>query len=154
MEMEQDKEPTVLDLQKELGEFKKEQRKDTNRILEVLEGLSGEEVKRTTPKEVAIEEDEDTFAQEFPVSKAHQAIFERYFDPEDGFVFATEYPERNRVTVFVPKELSNASDAHWHTYKSDVRSSGKLLEDFDEQLDQWLEKVAKNLRYNKNLVRK
>ena len=145
---------TNKELEKELSEFKEEVRGNTNRILEVLEGLSGETIKKTIPVKDVTEQDEETFSQEFPVSKAHQAIFERYFDPADGFIFATEYPERNRVTVFVPRALSNASDAHWDNYDSDIRSSGKLLEDFDEQLDQWLEKVAKQLRYNKNLVRK
>lgn len=144
---------TNKELEKDLNDFKEKSEKDTKRILDVLETLAGGEVKQSEPVKEK-EKVEEIDPQEFPVSKTHREIFEKHFDTEDGFIFATDYPERNRATVFVPKKLSNASEAHWAQYNNDIRSSKRLLDDFDEEMNTWLGMVVKNLRYDRNMVRK
>lgn len=146
---------TNKELEKDFNEFKVEQRENTKNILAVLEKLAGGDVKQTTPKDVVEKEDPTVEPQKLPpLSEEHEAIYIKYFDPKDGFIFATDYPERNRVTLYVPKEISNASEAHWSMHGIDMRSSGALLDDFDAQMEQWLERVQKQLHYNRHMVRK
>jgi hypothetical protein len=61
----------------------------------------------------------------------YKNIFEKYFDPTDGFTARLTFPEvdeKNKetggitFTIFVPEKFSNAGSAYLKMYKVDLRS--------------------------------
>lgn len=76
----------------------------------------------------------------------HQAIFDDYFDPEDGFTARFDYPY---FTIIVPLNLSNADAAWKKYYKVDSRVKFLKYDNIEGGMRDWCKMVAGNLKYNK-----
>jgi len=80
----------------------------------------------------------------------YKAVFDKYFDETDGFIGS--YDELNSMfTVEVPLTLSNMVDASQKFYGKDLRSKRVDQNDILGSIDNWCEKVAKNLKYNRKI---
>jgi hypothetical protein len=92
----------------------------------------------------------------------YQAIFEKYFDPEDGFEARFEMPAKNAkghtsgfmFSIIVPMKFSNALDAYRDFYKVDIRSKALRGDDVAKTIEEWCKLVARNLKYDRNKVAK
>lgn len=126
-------------------------------ILGALEKLGESKEKVEVKKEVATVEDNGV------LPKQYQNLFEKYFDPADGFTGRLTFPEIDEdgkesggltFSIFVPDKFSNATDA-WKTYyKTDIRVKALSSTDLAGGISKYCELVAKNLNYNRNLMRK
>lgn len=83
----------------------------------------------------------------YTLNPAHQAIFEEYFDPEDGFVGRLEYPY---FTIIVPMKFSNADAAWQKYYKVDSRMKFLKHDNIEGGLRDWCKMVATNLKYDRH----
>lgn len=82
-----------------------------------------------------------------------QAVFMKYFDPQDGFT--AEYdPLENTFAILVPPKFSNAIPANLQFYKVDKRLKKLEASNPLSTIDAWCKKVMANLRYDKNKVTK
>jgi hypothetical protein len=90
----------------------------------------------------------------------YQRVFEKYFDPEDGFTATLNFPdidEKGRedggitFTIKVPEKFSNTTPAHKALYPEDLRTRALLPHSIAKGIEEWCAAVAKNLRYNKNI---
>ena len=90
-------------------------------------------------------------------------IFEKYFDPADGFEARLVFPdidEQGResggimFTINVPMKFSNAQEAYKTFYKVDIRSRALRPDGISKGIDDWCRRVARNLGYNKMLKTK
>ena len=139
--------PTILGLQKELKEFQATTDEKINLILNAV-------TKGEKPK-VEVEPEEAKPQEDIPVlSPATKTLFNKYFDEADGFRAQENHPERNRVTIYVPKDISNASEAHFAFYADDERSSKIITENYELEVEKFFKAVAKQLRYDRNAQRK
>lgn len=93
----------------------------------------------------------------------YKQIFEKYFDPTDGFTARLTFPEvdeKNKetggitFTIFVPEKFSNAGPAYLKMYKVDLRSRALQPSNIAAGIDEWCKAVSKNLHYNKNIKTK
>lgn len=80
------------------------------------------------------------------ISPDYEAIFEKYFDKEDGFIAMLRGVN---FKIEVPKKFSNAQEAYWSLYKHDIRH--KVLDgaDIEGSMEKYCKQVALNLHYNK-----
>ena len=87
-------------------------------------------------------------------------IFEKYFDPADGFEARLVFPdidEQGResggimFTILVPMKFSNAQEAYKTFYKSDIRSRALRPDGISKGIDDWCRRVARNLGYDKRI---
>jgi len=65
------------------------------------------------------------------------------------------YPDKGRGFLFkviVPREKSNASDAHWKFYHADIRTRAITFADGAEGIKRYCEAVAKNLKLDKRYI--
>lgn len=81
----------------------------------------------------------------------YQSIFEKYFDPDDGF--AAEL-DGVMFEIYVPDKFSNITDAHKKFYKFDFRTKRLPAENLEQGLEDWCRLVAQNLHYNRNIATK
>lgn len=91
-----------------------------------------------------------------------QRIFERYFDPEDGFEASMTMPDLDPKTgsetggmtfnIFVPEKFSNMSPAHKTFYKVDNRTRVLMPSAIAKGIDDWCKRVALNIKYNKKVT--
>mgnify|MGYP001608388157 CR=1 FL=1 len=88
----------------------------------------------------------------------YQRIFEKYFDPNDGFEARLNFPEIDdkgretggiTFTIVVPLALSNAQDAYKQFYKADLRTRALRPDGISKGIDDWCRLVSKNLKYNR-----
>ena len=87
-------------------------------------------------------------ASNYVLNPAYQAIFDEYFDPEDGF---TGRLQGVYFTIVVPMKLSNA-DAAWKAYyKEDLRLKVLKHDRVEDDMRDWCSRVARNLKYNRNI---
>lgn len=77
-----------------------------------------------------------------------QAIFDKYFDMEDGFIGMLKGVN---FKIEVPLKLSNAQEAHKTFYKKDVRHKVLDGNDINGSLERWCRLVASNLNYKRNV---
>lgn len=93
----------------------------------------------------------------------YKNIFEKYFDPTDGFTARLTFPEvdeKNKetggitFTILVPEKFSNAGPAYLKMYKIDLRSRALQPSNIAAGINEWCKAVAKNLHYNKNIKTK
>lgn len=133
----------------EFSEFQDEVRDSVELILDKLPDSKDEPI--------TVEEAEAEPFEAQPMQPKFKAVVEKYFDIDDGFVVTENYPERNRVTVNVPRKFSNATESHWTLMKIDLRSSSPISDSGDqyyEEVDRFLKKVATQLRYDRNSATK
>lgn len=177
---------------KEFDAFQKETREGIGAILEALDGLThrepstvtsaapeidivvpSEEVRRLpvqsdTPSDLE-EELEDELDEEMEggpngfLPPQYEAIFHRYFDPEDGFTARITFPEVDEdgreaggitFTIFVPEKFSNVTPAHRALYKQDLRTRAVMPHNIAKGIEDWCKLVAQNLKYDKKIATK
>lgn len=160
--------------------FQKETREGISTILDVLEGLkqtapATAPVVVETPAEVASTVDVKVEVTDEEAAEAESAeamafmppnykrVFEKYFDPEDGFTARLAFPETREngsedggitFTIFVPDKFSNVTPAHKALYKVDLRTRALQPHNIAKGIEDWCARVAKNLKYNKNIKTK
>ena len=148
-----DKTLNMMGLQKEFHIYQKETDEKLRLILDAVSGKVEKPIVLPTPEDVEAQPRE--FVAE--LDPKFKVLFEKHFDPADGFKAQENHPDRNRVTIFVPETFSNASDAHWKFFKNDIRSCSPIKETGDqyyEEVEKFLQRVVKNLRYDRNVQRK
>jgi len=157
--MENDKKPTVLGLKKELGEFKEEVLELVNKLIDAqtppLASVGIPQEVKTT-EVINVEEggaQEDGNAVKV-LPPNYQVIFEEYFDPKDGFKAELSFDNNIEFTIDVPLKFSNASEAHLTYYKIDKRNKVLVAGNIEGGIADWCKLVAKNLKYNRNVVTK
>lgn len=143
---------TVADFEK----FKQEVNENQTKILDILEKMG------SSSKKVVGESDSASFENSSGLIDSHlpvqyKVIFEKYFDPDDGFEAKLVFPESGGAIMFsisVPLKISNATQAHKDFYKKDTRDKALSPSDIAGGIEKWCKLVAKNLNYNRNLKRK
>jgi len=78
------------------------------------------------------------------------AMFERYFDTNDGFS-AWYNVNKNIFTIEVPASFSNVTDAHKALYKQDLRSIKVDSNNVLGSIENWCKRVCINLGYNRKI---
>lgn len=91
---------------------------------------------------------------EVALSPSQNAIFEKYFDPNDGFTSRLVMGDKIAHIIDVPEKLSNAGPAHWKMYKRDIRQAVLKQGDVVGGIETHCKLVAQNLNYHRNLVTK
>lgn len=128
-------------------------------ILNALKNLVPSKEEKEAQKKRVIATVEDNAV----MPKQYQTIFEKHFDPEDGFTGRLTFPEIDEngkesggltFSIFVPEKFSNATDAWKQYYKNDIRMKALSASDLAGGISKYCELVAKNLNYSKNLMRK
>ena len=93
----------------------------------------------------------------------YQRLFEKYFDVADGFEARLSFPEIDEkgretggitFTIVVPMKFSNAQDAYKTFYKSDLRTRALRADNISKGIDDWCQRVARNLKYDKHIKTK
>jgi hypothetical protein len=93
----------------------------------------------------------------------YKNIFEKYFDPTDGFTARLTFPEvdgKNKetggitFTIVVPQKFTNAGEAYLKMYKVDLRSRALQPSNIAAGIDEWCKAVSRNLHYQKNVKTK
>ncbi len=146
----------IKSLKKELEEFKA----DVGQKFDTVKGLLENLVNKDKAANVLRVNKEDTTAiQSTPVASAssdvrltseQQTIFEKYFDPADGFTASYNILE-SIFTISVPLSLSNADNAYKQYYKKDLRSKKVDQNNPLGSIDAYCALVAQNLKYDKKI---
>jgi len=93
----------------------------------------------------------------------YRQIFEKYFDPDDGFTARLTFPEvdeKNKetggitFTIVVPNKFSNTTESYLKMYKVDLRSRALQPSNIAAGIDEWCKAVSRNLHYNRNVKTK
>jgi hypothetical protein len=137
---------------KDLEDFKTEQRETNNKILSVLETLvNKDKVIGQTMEADLLEETKVPVESELqPLTGKQLIIFQKYFDEKDGFK-AWYNVNQSIFTIEVPMKLSNMIDANRIMYKQDLRSKKVDQNNILGSIDRWCRAVALNLGYNRKI---
>ncbi len=109
---------------------------------------------------VLSEEDGSAEASNGFMPPQYQKLFEKYFDPADGFESRIVFPEIDEkgnesggimFTIVVPKKFSNVEEAHAKFYKQDLRSKALRPGSIAKGIEDWCKLVTSNLKYNRNI---
>jgi hypothetical protein len=161
---EEKKVVNTFSLKKELDEFKEAQAKTTEKILGLLENLA--QTSSNKPAELKATQERRLLEEDVEAGKSgflpdqYKTVFEKYFNPEDGFSASLEFPSMDdkgneaggiMFTIVVPNKFSNANEAYLKYYKRDLRSKALQPGAVAKGIDEWCKRVAKNLRYDKRL---
>jgi gas vesicle protein len=134
---------------REFEQFKNEQKEHNNTVLNILEKLVNKDKQVGETLNETIEEEKVPIEDEIqPLSARQQELFEKYFDPTDGFK-AWYNVNTNIFTVEVPMALSNMIDAQRQMYKQDLRSKKVDQNNILGSIDQWCRIICQNLKYNR-----
>lgn len=139
-------------IKEEFEEFKKKTEEQNNQILGILETLVNKDkdtktidtTDLLTTKKVPLEEEVQA------LSGKQKELFERYFDPADGFK-AWYNVNENLFTIEVPMSLSNTSEAHRTLYRQDLRVKKVDQNNILGSIDAYCKLVCSNLKYNRNI---
>src|SRR3990167_3984879 len=85
------------------------------------------------------------------ISTEYQAIFEKYFDMNDGFKAMLKGVN---FQIEVPLTLSNAIEAYKDFYKKDIRHKVLDGNDIEGSMERYCKIVCQNLRYNRKFLLK
>ena len=146
------KAPNMLSLNKDLQDFKEDVGGKFDNIKTLLEGIVNKDKTENTVREEykAPSKKEFKKPEEVELTDQQNEIFEKYFDARDGF--KSKYsPDESLFVIYVPLELSNASDAYKSYYKSDRRA---IKVDQNNQLgsiEEYCKLVCQNLRYDRKI---
>jgi len=145
----------------DFDKFKSEQAKIQEKILELL--TTRIEVTPTKEEKIVDEgKPQDIFNGEY-LPPQYKQIFEKYFDPEDGFTAKLSFPDIDEkgiesggitFTIFVPLKLSNTDDGYRKMFKQDLRTRALQPNNIAKGIEAYCKLVAKNLHYNRSLARK
>lgn len=148
----------------EFNTFRDDVNKKQDRMLDLLEGMSKtkESTSVATPQaqaEMTQDRNGGPDSNEFLPPK-YRAIFEKYFDPNDGFTARLAFPEidtKGQETggmtfiIVVPDAFSNVEAAHKDFYKHDVRTVAIMPHMVARGIEEWCKRVARNLKYDKRI---
>ena len=146
----------------EFKAFQKETRDGIGTILDTLERIGTMPMAASTgspPPEVGGSTEEPGGPNGF-LPPQYETIFQRYFDPEDGFTARISFPEVGEdgresggitFTIFVPEKFSNVTPAHRKLYKQDLRTRAVLPHNIAKGIEDWCKLVAQNLKYDRNI---
>ena len=95
----------------------------------------------------------------------YQRIFEKYFDPKDGFEGKLELPKQDKhgntanglmFTIVVPRKFSTSSDSYLDMHKVDLHSKSLSAGSMPSDIEDWCKLVAQHLKskYNRNMQSK
>jgi hypothetical protein len=137
---------------KDLEEFKAEQRETNNKILSVLETLVNKDkvIGQTLEADLLEETKVPEEVELQPLAGKQLVIFQKYFDEKDGFK-AWYNVNQSIFTIEVPMKLSNMIDANRIMYKQDLRSKKVDQNNILGSIDRWCRAVALNLSYNRKI---
>ena len=153
---------------KEFEDFKKSNEESLAKILDAIENKPSMVI--TTP----VGSTTGTLVPASPLPSAdpytngylpiqYQTVFEKYFDPADGFTARLTFPEVNdkgqetggiNFTIFVPLKFSNTDDGYRKMYKQDLRTRALLPHNIAKGIEDWCKAVVNNLKYNRNIKTK
>lgn len=154
-------------LEAEFRDFQKNTNDTLNSILNLLEKREGDTSGSVNvPQTTTPEPTKEMVAQADPngqLQPQYQRLFEKYFDPADGFTARMSFPDVDEkgnetggitFTIFVPLKFSNTDDGYRKMYKQDLRTRALLPHNIAKGIDEWCKVVARNLRYNRNIKTK
>lgn len=166
--MEQEKDGrsiNVKSLKKEMDEFKADVGQKFDTVKNLLEEIVNKDkkandfrdVKTVSPETLMGEngtyaptQSTPVVATKVPLLPEQREIFEKYFDPMDGF--KAEYiPSESSFLIEVPNNLSNCSEAYLQFYKKDIRCKKVDQNDPLGSIDRYCKLVAQNLKYDKKI---
>jgi hypothetical protein len=148
----------------EFERFRNEQEKIQNKMLALLE-KSVEPATTVSPVlkgEAPTGAATNMFDGEY-LPPQYKNIFEKYFDPTDGFTARLTFPEvdgKNKetggitFTIVVPQKFTNAGEAYLKMYKVDLRSRALQPSNIAAGIDEWCKAVSRNLHYQRNVKTK
>jgi hypothetical protein len=144
--------PPKDDIKKDLEAFKAETRETNGKILGILENLvNKEENKKPIDNKDLLETPKVPLGEEIQaLTPKQQELFERYFDPAEGFKSWYNVNE-NLFTIEVPIAFTNMSEAAKVLYKQDLRTKKVDQNNVLASIDQWCKLVCQNLRYNRKI---
>ena len=99
------------------------------------------------------EEELPRVVSEVSIPPEHDEVFTKYFDRADGFDAKLDLIE-NTFTIVVPPKFSNSSNAHKEYYPVDKRLIKLDSNNPLGTVEEWCQRVAKNLKYDKNIKTK
>lgn len=151
-----------IEIEQNLEDFKKDVTNKFDIILDAVEKItkvqqissatSNSNAFRVTKPEVVVspitESKASSEASNYVLNPAYQAIFDEYFDPADGF---TGRLHGVYFTIIVPMKFSNAIDAWKSLYKEDTRQKVLHHDRIEDDMREWCNMVAHNLKYNKKI---
>lgn len=129
-----------------------------NKVLGILEKVVNNDGNKEQKKEIFEDNSSVAKLNEEGLPPQYQKIFEKYFDPDDGFSARLNFPEQDEkgnemggimFTIVVPNNLSNATKAYLDFYKVDLRSKPLQPGAIANGIDNWCKMVAKNIRYDR-----
>lgn len=147
----------------EFRAFQQETRDGMSTILDAIEKLASP---ITTPEQSSPAADHESNDAGDPngfLPAQYVKIFQKYFDPADGFTARITFPEVDEqgresggitFTIFVPQKFSNVTPAYSSLYKVDLRTRALQPHNIAKGIDDWCKLVAKNLRYDKQVQTK
>ncbi len=139
----------------EFEEYKKSVGASLDKFSEILTDAVTQLLQRNTeqPGQESIGPIPEQPLKDYGIPPEHEVVFSKYFDRDDGFDAKIDILE-NTFTVIVPAKFSNASPAHKDFYTVDRRMVKMENNNPVGSVEIWCQKVAKNLRYDKNLKTK
>jgi len=169
----EEKRNTITSLKKEMDEFKTDVGQKFDTVKNLLEEIVNKDkvpnVVRITPETMEnstynpapkpqavvnsiepIVEKKPEPVREIALTPEQQAIFEKYFDPADGFK-ATYNVIESIFTIIVPLPLSNANEAYLSYYKQDIRPIKVDQNNPLGSIERWCALVTQNLQYNRKI---
>lgn len=147
----------------EFRAFQQETRDGMNTILDAIEKMHAPPELNAGVAGSAPEQNNDAGDPNGFLPPQYEKIFQKYFDPEDGFTARVTFPEVDEdgresggitFTIFVPKKFSNVTPAYSSLYKVDLRTRALQPHNIAKGIDDWCKLVAKNLRYDKQVQTK
>lgn len=139
--------PATTVSKEEFDSFKNNVEQTQNKILDLLE-------KSLEKKESPVKVVSEGGPKELSLPEEYRGIFEKYFDPADGFQAGMDFPEKGHFGILVPKKFSNESSAYQDYYKRVVHSARLPGLNPAQEIEERCKLVARNLRYNRNLQTK
>jgi hypothetical protein len=128
------------------------------KILDVVEKIVDNNKVEPEKQALIVQTSSEDVSDNSQLPLQYQRIFEKYFDPEDGFTARLTFPDSDAkgnemggimFTIVVPNKLSNATKAHLDYYKVDMRSKPLQAGAIANGIENWCKLVASNLKYNR-----
>jgi len=148
----------------EFDSFKSEQTDNFNAVLNKLDKIVSPSIEPNLHETPAVETGAalNNFSGEY-LPPQYKQIFEKYFDPADGFTARLTFPDIDdkgresggiTFTIFVPLKFSNTDDAYRKMYKQDLRTRALQPHNIGKGIEDYCRIVARNLKYNRTIKTK
>lgn len=155
--------PTILALKKETDARFASIENTQNKMLELLETMSNRSSGNATLQAISpqpVVPSTSDSSRNVDLHQNYQHIYNKFFDPADGFSFKLEMPMRNEkghssavmFYVYVPQKFKSCPDAYWDYYHCDPHSTVVDPGNIEGDIESWCKKVAQNIHYDRNAV--